>query len=250
MRILIDSEGNSNMLHTTDVPAPGLQAFIDGTCEGEIKCTIRVKLSVRGGRAVDVIAQYANASPISSISEPLAATLGLRQNGHIFVAGFGNPSFPASIPSDPVDIAFSVVDASGTSRFHSTKVAPVILPSMMSSLVLGKDWLSSYFGHNTCSQEYGPAYNCVQNDGTGERIEIVWGLPDRGPGYIPDSIDMGHNVRQDAGCGGCWPLRAGRVGTTRNWRATVTSEGARNLSKNEPGHESAKSYNVVAGTNR
>lgn len=140
---------------------------------------------------------FANSSPVSSISEPLAAALGIKPVGHIFVSGFRTPTFPVSAPSKAMDVAFVVKDSTGVATTRSVKIAPVFFKGRAFSLVLGRDWMTSFIELGMVFQEYGPARSFLRHYERGDKVDLEWGIPDRGPGYNPDSYDMGHAVRPD-----------------------------------------------------
>ena len=121
------------------------------------KCIVTVKISVNNGRQVEVKALMANASHVSSISEPLAKAVGLHSNGHVFVAGYRTPTFPVAAPRDAVNVEFQIVDSNGECFTKTVKIAPVIVPNKPHNLVLAKDWITSFIDANCSGQEYSPA---------------------------------------------------------------------------------------------
>ena len=157
------------------------------------------QISINDGKNVEVKALMANASHVSSISEPLASAIGLLANGHVFVAGFGSPTFPVAAPKEAVNVEFEIVDTNGNSSTKIVKIALVIISGKPHDLVLAKDWVTSFFDDDCCGQSYSPVCSFLHNSITNDRVYLDWGVPDLGPGYKPNTHDMSHNIRPDNG---------------------------------------------------
>lgn len=184
---------------------------------------IRVRVSNSDRSAHFTInALYSMGADASSISEPLAARLGLVKSGNVFISGFRCTDIKAGLPSNHVDVeCMDVVCNHGQSAVpKSTRVAFLIVPSPGNDMVLGKDWFTDLatranrnvvldYAPDKCRLKFlPPGEECAGEDqledfanaadiDDGDFISVPWGRPDPGPCYNPQVIDFTHHVRPE-----------------------------------------------------
>lgn len=217
-RVLINGIGNS--LFTQQPQIQVAQSFSDPKIP---LSTIRVNVSsVDRCSCVTVNALFSTAAETSTISEPLAARLGIARGNLIFVSGNDAFDFTAALPSHHVDVECVdvVTSSSQTVVPKSTSVAFLIMPQPGNAMVLGMDWLADLAartGRNVVL-DFAPdkgrlRFPSRHDDPTteealrrfaeetdldgGDFIAAPWGRPDPGPYYDPhpDAHDRSHHVR-------------------------------------------------------
>lgn len=212
-------------LFTEETSQPVAPSFLNRRTPVSV---IRIRVSSADRQYhLTVNALLSTAADASSISEPLAARLGIRKNGEIFVSGFRCTDVVAGLPHRHVDVecldVVSNAQPSGIPR--STRVAFLIMAGAGKDMVLGADWLDEMqrrsdremlfdSGPDMCRLRFLPAgerceteeelqafAKCTDID-DGEFVTVPWGYPDPGPAFDPSPsvCDMMHHVRpQNAG---------------------------------------------------